>query len=76
VELVDRTMIELSLQNPAFAPVIRTAVLGQPDAVPAGGVLRGRQGRAGAQADDLSKWMGDLGMPGLRWYACLTMPSQ
>jgi FAD/FMN-containing dehydrogenase len=26
VELVDRTMIELSLQNPAFAPTIRTAL--------------------------------------------------
>ena len=24
VELVDRTMIELSLQNPAFAPTVRT----------------------------------------------------
>ena len=26
-------MIELSLQNPAFAPVIRTALIGQPDAM-------------------------------------------
>jgi FAD/FMN-containing dehydrogenase/Fe-S oxidoreductase len=33
VELVDRTMIELSLQNPAFAPTVRTALKGQPDAV-------------------------------------------
>src|SRR5207253_5922090 len=33
VELVDRTMIELSLANPAFAPVIRSAVIGKPDAV-------------------------------------------
>ena len=32
VELVDRTMIELSLQNPAFAPTVRTALIGQPDA--------------------------------------------
>jgi FAD/FMN-containing dehydrogenase/Fe-S oxidoreductase len=38
VELVDRTMIELSLQNPAFAPTIRTALSpkingGKPEAV-------------------------------------------
>ena len=33
VELVDRTMLELSLKNPAFAPVVRTAVIGEPDAV-------------------------------------------
>ncbi len=50
VELVDRTMIELSLQNPAFAP-------GHPHGRdrparrrPAGGVFRRRQGGAGAQA--------------------------
>jgi FAD/FMN-containing dehydrogenase len=30
VELVDRTMIELSLQNPAFAPTVRTALIGSP----------------------------------------------
>ncbi|MDB5931705.1 MAG: FAD-binding oxidoreductase, partial [Polaromonas sp.] len=33
VELVDRTMIELSLQNPAFAPTVRTALIGRPDAI-------------------------------------------
>ena len=33
VELVDRTMIELSLTNPAFAPTIRTALVGSPDAI-------------------------------------------
>ena len=50
VELVDRTMIELSLQNPAFAP-------GHPHRRDrparrraAGGVFRRRQGGAGAQA--------------------------
>jgi FAD/FMN-containing dehydrogenase len=30
VELVDRTMIELSLQNPAFAPTVRSALIGHP----------------------------------------------
>lgn len=33
VELVDRTMIELSRANPAFRPVIETALLGSPDAI-------------------------------------------
>ncbi len=33
VELVDRTMIELSLTNPAFAPTISTALVGSPDAI-------------------------------------------
>ncbi len=33
VELVDRTMIELSLTNPAFASTIRTALVGSPDAI-------------------------------------------
>jgi len=33
VELVDRTMIELSLQNPAFAPTIRSALIGRPEAI-------------------------------------------
>ncbi len=33
VELVDRTMIELSLTNPAFAPTIRTALVDSPDAI-------------------------------------------
>jgi FAD/FMN-containing dehydrogenase len=33
VELVDRTMIELSLTNPAFAPTICTALVGSPDAI-------------------------------------------
>jgi FAD/FMN-containing dehydrogenase len=47
VELVDRTMIELALQNPAFAPTVRTALSaedqpGQARRHPAGGVLGGR----------------------------------
>ncbi|MDI1273456.1 FAD-binding and (Fe-S)-binding domain-containing protein [Polaromonas sp.] len=33
VELVDRTMIDLSLQNPAFAPTIRSALIGRPAAI-------------------------------------------
>ena len=33
VELVDRTMIELSLANPAFRPTIETALIGRPEAI-------------------------------------------
>jgi FAD/FMN-containing dehydrogenase/Fe-S oxidoreductase len=63
VELVDRTMIELSLQNPAFAPVIRGAVIGQPDAV----LLVEFSGEEKAplvrHLDRLVELMGDLGLP-------------
>jgi FAD/FMN-containing dehydrogenase/Fe-S oxidoreductase len=33
VELVDRTMLDLALGNPAFAPIIRQFVHGEPDAI-------------------------------------------
>ncbi len=33
VELVDRTMIELARENPAFRPVIEAALVGQPEAI-------------------------------------------
>ena len=33
VELVDRTMIELSLANPAFRPTVETALMGRPAAI-------------------------------------------
>ncbi len=48
VELVDRTMIELALGNPAFRATMETALIGRPAAT-AGRILR-RQGRAAAQA--------------------------
>jgi FAD/FMN-containing dehydrogenase/Fe-S oxidoreductase len=61
VELVDRTMLDLALSNPAFAPIVREFVKGEPDAIllvefagaeaapQAGGVKR------------LDELMGDLG---------------
>ena len=64
VELVDRTMIELSLQNPAFAPTVRTALLGQPDAI----LLVEFSGASKAallpQMKQLVELMGELGLPG------------
>ncbi len=64
VELVDRTMIDLSLQNPAFASTIRTALVGQPDAI----LLVEFSGASKAdllpKMKQLVELMGDLGLPG------------
>jgi Fe-S oxidoreductase/FAD/FMN-containing dehydrogenase len=64
VELVDRTMIELSLQNPAFAPTVRTALMGQPDAI----LLVEFSGASKAdlipKIKHLVDLMGELGLPG------------
>ena len=64
VELVDRTMIELSLKNPAFAPTVRTALLGSPDAI----LLVEFSGSSKAdllpRMRELVELMGDLGLPG------------
>jgi FAD/FMN-containing dehydrogenase/Fe-S oxidoreductase len=63
VELVDRTMIELSLQNPAFAATVKTALIGQPDAV----LLVEFSGNSKAELlpkmKQLVELMGDLGLP-------------
>ncbi|WP_082521912.1 FAD-binding and (Fe-S)-binding domain-containing protein [Ramlibacter sp. Leaf400] len=64
VELVDRTMIELSLQNPAFAPVVRTAVIGQPDAVLLVEFSGEDKSALVRHLDRLVELMGDLGLPG------------
>ena len=64
VELVDRTMIELSLQNPAFAPVIRSAVIGQPDAVLLVEFSGADKASLVPHLDRLVELMGDLGLPG------------
>ena len=64
VELVDRTMIDLALQNPAFAPVVRTALIGSPEAV----LLVEFSGASRAELESklrqLEELMGDLGLPG------------
>jgi hypothetical protein len=46
VELVDRTMIELALANPAFAPTVRNGADRPAGCHPAGGIRRCGQGRA------------------------------
>ncbi len=64
VELVDRTMIELSLQNPAFAPVIRSALIGEPDAVLLVEFSGDDKAALVRKLDELVALMGDLGLPG------------
>jgi FAD/FMN-containing dehydrogenase/Fe-S oxidoreductase len=64
VELVDRTMIELALGNPAFRPTVEKALIGKPDAillVEFAGFDKAEQDR---KLKDLVALMGDLGLPG------------
>lgn len=65
VELVDRTMIDLAMGNPAFRPVIEKALVGDPQAI----LLVEFAGEDAAalrkQLDDLDALMGDLGLPGI-----------
>ena len=61
VELVDRTMLDLALSNPAFAPTIRKFVKGEPDAillVEFAGAARDPQVEG---VKRLTELMGDLG---------------
>lgn len=65
VELVDRTMIDLALANPAFRPTMQTALI---DGTPAAILLVEFAGpeKAGLRPklDQLVELMGDLGLPG------------
>ncbi len=64
VELVDRTMIDLSLSNPSFRPVIEKALVGDPQALLlvefAGQDLEAEK----VNLRRLVELMGDLGLPG------------
>ena len=64
VELVDRTMIELSLQNPAFAPTVRTALIGQPEALLLVEFAGSEKAALAKKLSELQELMGDLGLPG------------
>lgn len=64
VELVDRTMIELSLQNPAFAPTIRSALIGQPAAILLVEFSGASKADIAPKIRELVELMGDLGLPG------------
>jgi FAD/FMN-containing dehydrogenase/Fe-S oxidoreductase len=68
VELVDRTMIELSRANPAFRPVIETALIANGNGPPAAILLVEFSGDDRAalvrSLDQLVELMGDLALPG------------
>ncbi len=68
VELVDRTMIELSRTNPAFRPVIETALVAQQGAAPEAILLVEFSGEDRSaqikKLDALVELMADLGLPG------------
>jgi FAD/FMN-containing dehydrogenase/Fe-S oxidoreductase len=61
VELVDRTMLELALSNPAFAPTIRKFVRGEPDAVLLVEFAGAERDPQVAGVKRLAQLMGDLG---------------
>ncbi|KIQ23380.1 lactate dehydrogenase [Variovorax paradoxus] len=64
VELVDRTMIELSLANPAFKPTVETALIGKPAAILLVEFSGADKGALLPQLKQLVELMGDLGLPG------------
>ena len=64
VELVDRTMIDLSMSNPAFRPVIERALVGQPQAVLLVEFAGADKAVQIAKLAQLVELMGDLGLPG------------
>ena len=64
VELVDRTMIELARANPAFRPVIETALIGAPDAILLVEFSGEERAPLLAQLQALVELMADLGLAG------------
>jgi FAD/FMN-containing dehydrogenase/Fe-S oxidoreductase len=63
VELVDRTMIELARDNPAFRPVIESALLGSPEAILLVEFAGAEHLPLLAQLSRLEELIGELGLP-------------
>ncbi|GAA4347325.1 FAD-binding and (Fe-S)-binding domain-containing protein [Variovorax defluvii] len=63
VELVDRTMIDLSLANPAFKPTVEKALIGRPAAILLVEFAGEDRGPLLLQLQRLVELMGDLGLP-------------
>ncbi|OUL98057.1 FAD-binding and (Fe-S)-binding domain-containing protein [Variovorax sp. JS1663] len=63
VELVDRTMIELSLANPAFKPTVEKALIGRPAAILLVEFSGDERGPLLLKLQRLVELMGDLGLP-------------
>ena len=64
VELVDRTMIELALANPAFRPTVETALTGRPAAILLVEFSGNDKAALLPKLKALVELMGDLGLPG------------
>jgi FAD/FMN-containing dehydrogenase/Fe-S oxidoreductase len=64
VELVDRTMIELARDNPAFRSTIEKALIGSPDAILLVEFAGADKTALVRQLNSLVELMGDLGLPG------------
>ena len=64
VELVDRTMIDLARGNPAFAPIVKRFLKGEPDAVLFVEFAGDSAEEQVVRLKQLSQLMGDLGLPG------------
>ena len=63
VELVDRTMIDLSMGNPAFKPVIEKALVGRPEAILLVEFSGEERNAQLARLQQLVELMADLGLP-------------
>lgn len=63
VELVDRTMIDLAIGNPAFRPVIEKALVGQPAAILLVEFTGDNQAELIRKLDELDTLLCDLGLP-------------
>ena len=64
VELVDRTMIDLSRNNPVFRPVIDAALIGEPEAILLVEFAGDEHAPLLKKLGDLVQLMADLGIPG------------
>ena len=63
VELVDRTMIDLAMSNPAFRPVVEKALLGQPAAILLVEFAGEEQNALLKKLEALETLLGDHGLP-------------
>ncbi len=64
MELIDRFMIELSLANPSFRPLLQPALIGHPETLLLVEFIGDDAASLQAKLDDLVALMGDLGLPG------------
>ncbi|MDB6107694.1 MAG: putative FAD-dependent oxidoreductase [Gammaproteobacteria bacterium] len=64
VELVDRIMIEMSLGNPAFRPIMQRALIGAPAAILLVEFSAAERSDLRPRLKELTALMGDLGLPG------------